>query len=100
MKYLIGLFFTLVRILISGIMGSVAWNISIPIIFKGAPSISLLQSIIISIVVEIMCYGGSIPEDKTNTGDYAATTIVKTVTLLFVSGLSLLTLWIIMKVAY
>lgn len=100
MDFLFGLIFELIGICIEGAYGMVAWNMSIPVIFSSAPKISLLQSIIIAIVVEIMTFGGVIHDDKADTEYHTATAIIHIFTILGVSTILLAILWFIMKFIY
>lgn len=101
MDFLFGLIFELIGICIEGAYGMVAWNMSIPVIFSGAPKISLLQSIIIALVIEIMTFGGTIyKEDTVDTESHTATSIVHIFTILGVSTILLAILWLIMKFIY
>ena len=89
MDFLFGLIFELVGICIEGAYGMVAWNMSIPVIFSGTPKISLLQSIIIALVIEIMTFGGTIYKDTVDTESHTATSIVHIFTILGVSTIIL-----------
>lgn len=100
MNFFIGVFFTIVDVFISGALGMVAWNMCIPVVFEGAPQITLIQAIIVAMVFDVMTYDGSLPEDKTDTEDLAVTAIVRIFTILLGSGVSLGILWVIMQMAY
>lgn len=100
MDFLFGLIFELIGICIEGAYGMLAWNMSIPVIFSGAPKISLLQSIIIALVIEIMTFGGNVYEDTVDTESHTATSIVHIFTILGVSTILLAILWLIMKFIY
>ena len=100
MDFVFGILFTIIGTIIEGAYGMVAWNMAIPVIFEGAPTISLLQSIIIAIVANIMTYDGSVYKDKTDTESVAVNILAGILMILFVSTIMLALLWLIMKVLY
>lgn len=100
MSFLVGLFFSILGSVVSGAFGMVAWNMCIPVIFVGAPKITIIQSIIIAMVLEIMTYGGTLPEDKTDTENFVATAIVRILMTAFVSSINLVILWLVMQIVY
>ena len=100
MDFVLGILFTIIGTIIEGAYGMVAWNMAIPVIFEGAPTISLLQSIIIAIVANIMTYGGSVHKDEIDTESVAANGLARILMILFVSTIMLALLWLIMKVLY
>lgn len=100
MDFVLGILFTIIGTIIEGAYGMVAWNMAIPVIFEGAPTISLLQSIIIAIVASIMTYGGSAYKDEIDTKSVAVNGLASILMILFVSTIMLALLWLIMKVLY
>lgn len=100
MDFVFSILFTIIGTIIEGAYGMVAWNMAIPVIFEGAPTISLLQSIIIAIVANIMTYDGSVYKDKTDTESVAVNVLAGILMILFVSTIMLALLWLIMKVLY
>ena len=100
MDFVLGILFTIIGTIIEGVYGMVAWNMAIPVIFEGAPTISLLQSIIIAIVASIMTYGGSVYKDEIDTESVAANVLARILMILFLSTIMLALLWLIMKVLY
>lgn len=100
MDFVLGILFTIIGTIIEGAYGMVAWNMTIPVIFEGAPTISLLQSIIIAFVASIMTYGGSVHKDEIDTESVAANGLARILMILFVSTIMLALLWLIMKVLY
>lgn len=100
MDFVFRILFTIIGTIIEGAYGMVAWNMAIPVIFEGAPTISLLQSIIIAIVANIMTYDGSVYKDKTDTESVAVNVLAGILMILFVSTIMLALLWLIMKVLY
>ena len=100
MNFLGVLLFSILGSVISGAFGMVAWNMCIPVIFVGAPKITIIQSIIVAMVLSIMTYGGTSPEDKTDTENFAATAIIRILIILIVSSISLGVLWLVMQIAY
>lgn len=100
MDFVFGILFMIIGTIIEGAYGMVAWNMAIPVIFEGAPTISLLQSIIIAIVANIMTYDGSVYKDKTDTESVAVNVLAGILMILFVSTIMLALLWLIMKVLY
>ncbi len=100
MNFLVGLFFSILSSVISGAFGMVAWNMCIPVIFVGAPKITIIQSIIVAMVLSIITYEGTALEDKTDTKNFAVTAIVRLLMILFVSSINLGVLWLIMQIAY
>ena len=100
MDFVLGILFQIIGTIIEGAYGKVAWNIAIPVIFEGAPTISLLQSIIIAIVANIMTYGGSDYKDETDSESFAASALARILMILIDSTIMLALLWLIMKVLY
>lgn len=100
MDYLVGLLFSILGSVISGTFGMLAWNMCIPVIFEGAPKITIVQSIIIAMVMNIMTYEGTLPEDKTRTESYALTYFVRLCMRLVGLSVELGILWIFMQIAY
>lgn len=100
MNFLVGLLFSILGSVISGAFGMMAWNMCIPVIFVGAPKITIIQSIIVAMVLNIMTYGGTVTEDMTDTGDFAVTAFVRIVITMMVSSIMLGILWLVMQIAY
>lgn len=100
MDFVLGILFDIIGIIIEGAYGMVAWNMAIPVIFEGAPTISLLQSIIIAIVAGIMTYGGSVNKDESDAKSLAVNGLARILMILFISTIMLALLWLIMKVLY
>lgn len=100
MDFLFGLVLQLIGTCIEGAYGMAAWNMAIPVIFPGAPKISLLQSIIIAFVVQIMTYDGAATQDKIETESCIINGAVRILMTLVVSSILLAILWCIMKFIY
>ena len=100
MNYLVGVLFTILGAIISGVFGKFSWNMCIPVIFEGAPEITTIQSILIAMVLSIMTYGGTLTEDKTDSENFAATAIIRLFLILIVSSISLAILWLVMQIVY
>ena len=100
MNYLVGVLFTILGAIISGVLGKFAWNMCIPVIFEGVPKITTIQSILIAMVLSIMTYGGTLAEDKTDSENFAVTAIIRLFLILIVSSISLAILWLVMQIAY
>lgn len=100
MDFLFGLVLLLIGTLIEGAYGMAAWNMAIPVIFHGAPKISLLQSIIIAFVVQIMTYEGTVPKDKIETKSCIIDGGCRILIILVFSSILLAILWFIMKFIY
>ena len=100
MDFVLAILFTIIGTIIEGAYGMAAWNMAIPVIFEGAPNISLLQSIIIAIVASIMTYDGSFHKDEIDTKSVAVNGLANILMILFVSTIMLALLWLIMKVRY
>lgn len=100
MDFVLEILFKIIGTIIEGAYGMVAWNMAIPVIFEGAPTISLLQSIIIAIVVSIMIYDGSVHNDEIDTESVAVDGLLHILAILFMSTTMLALLWLIMKVLY
>ena len=67
MDLLLGLLFAIIETIIEGVFGMLAWNMAIPVIFEGAPTISLLQSIIITFVAGFMTNRASVDKNEIDT---------------------------------
>lgn len=100
MDFVLEILFKIIGTIIEGAYGMVAWNMAIPVIFEGAPTISLLQLIIIAIVVSIMIYDGSVHNDEIDTESVAVDGLLHILAILFMSTTMLALLWLIMKVLY
>lgn len=100
MDFILGIFFSIIGTILEGAYGMVAWNMAIPVIFEGAPKISLLESIIVALVATIMTYGGSIHKEEIGIESAAAKGLAHILMILIVSTTMLALLWFIMKMLY
>ncbi len=107
MDLMLSMLLTVVGTLIEGAYGMVAWNMAIPVIFEGAPTISLLQAVVISIVASAMTYGGTAYKEIVDDDILKKTMYKKTMIAVFhikmiivVSTIMLAILAIIIKVFY
>lgn len=100
MDFILGIFFSIIGTILEGAYGMVAWNMAIPVIFEGAPKISLLESIIVALVATIMTYGGSIHKEEIGNESAAAKGLAHILMILIVSTIMLALLWFIMKMLY
>lgn len=100
MDFMLGILFTVIGVIIEGAYGMVAWNMAIPVIFEGAPRISILQAVVIAIVASILTYGGSVHKDEIDTESIAMNGFIRIIMILIISTIMLAVLWIIMRAFY
>lgn len=100
MDFVLGILFTIIGTIIEGAYGMVAWNMAIPVIFEGAPKISILQAVVIAFVASILTYGGELHKDELDTESIAAKEFIRIIMILIISTIMLAILWIIMKAFY
>ena len=100
MDFMLGIIFAIIGTVIEGAFGMVAWNMAIPVIFEGAPTITLLQAIAIAFVISIMTYGGSAYKDEVESESSAVKGLVRILLILLSSSITLGILWIFMHMFF